>query len=689
MITRDFNSIIATVVENENVASRVDFTLNISANLYDMSSDDIASEYEREDSVRVPSGFVIEPTADAPVNCDYILTVDDDVEYSDALGDGRCSAYQFVDCSYDEDTHECRIYKYHRDTQHIDDEEYFIWVSRFEFMGDVYDKWRKIDTGGYESYVLTQPIVDVLSDTAITNSNYRKGVLSNYVAFRVLRSSEIGRYEYGDSGTDWVDVTCGESTIGFSGKMNDVIVHNLPVYDGATETSPRYDLLFTKYEDSYFGYYDYWNASSNDGGDDVPEELEDFDYAVNFGRFFDSEVYNEQGFGGNSYEWFDNANGERDEHMNYYAVIDGNGVEINYHSDNNRYTYYIEFRYPMLLMGESNNSSSVGWVCDSYYVYPFYDGATYYSEYVDYTCVVPTASLAEIMSVGCSTLSLNEYGISLSDHSDRYFASQIMDITFDLRKKNNIRKVQIASVGGAVGRVTVGNDEVQLPYTGYFVIGDTVDINFYAHPHGDIMGITDNDESITPSDDFYEIVYSPIDIDHIIYVEYSEIHYDVTTSSNSYGTLSGGGSHQIGTDVRIGVHPNLPSHTYVYLLSQLLDNGSDVTNSVVNKIYTIGNIMEDHNVSAIFSRNTVHMVTLSCGDGGTSNPVSGSYAIIDDSLFMVDITPNIGYIIASVYDNDILVTDQLVPHGRDTKRYSTTVNEPHEIDIRFRKLILL
>lgn len=679
MITRDSNSITATVVENENVASRVDFTLNISANLYDMSSDDIASEYEREDNV--PIGFAIEPTADAPVNCDYILTVDDDVEYSDALGDGRCSAYQFVDCSYDEDTHECRIYKYYR--QHIDDEEYFVWVSRFEFMGDVYDKWRKIDTESYESYVLTQPIVE-------TNSNYRKGVLCNYVAFRVMRCTEQGRHEYGEEGVDWIDVTCGENSAGFfSGKMNDVIVYNLPVYDGATEPSPRYDLLFTKYNDPSMGYCEYWLESSDNGGRDVPSELIDFDYAVNFGDFFDATVYNEQGFEGKSYDWFDNVNNERDYHMNYNTVMQGNAVSINYHSDNNHYTYYIEFRYPMLLMGEGDTASGVGWACDSYYVYPFWDGATYFSEYAEDTCAIPTASVSTILSADFSTLSLNEYEITLTDADNRFFALQSMDITFDLRKNSNVRKIRITSVEGGVGTVSIDGNELELPYTGYFVVGERVDIRFEAHPDGSILNIIDNGEDVMVGGTVCETTYDPIDIDHTIIVEFAEVNYEVTTLSETplYGSISGGGTYRLGSDATISISPSLTTANFKHKLQRLTDNITDVTSFVRNNRYVIENIGESHDVVSTFVRVFLYDVDIApVLGGGTTKPLPRTITKVESGEdFEVIIVPDRGWYPSLVLDNEDDVTS-VVRYDSGHKRYYYTMSNisgDHRIVVRF------
>jgi len=108
------------------------------------------------------------------------------------------------------------------------------------------------------------------------------------------------------------------------------------------------------------------------------------------------------------------------------------------------------------------------------------------------------------------------------------------------------------------------------------------------------------------------------------------------TPANS-SILNNGGSITLAITPAIGYH-----------LATLTDNGSDVTGSANGNVYTITNVTANHNVVATFALGITVNASVT-GGNGTITPTSAN--IIYGNNATLSISPNTGYLLASLTDN--------------------------------------
>jgi hypothetical protein len=132
-------------------------------------------------------------------------------------------------------------------------------------------------------------------------------------------------------------------------------------------------------------------------------------------------------------------------------------------------------------------------------------------------------------------------------------------------------------------------------------------------------------------------------------------------------TVASGGS------VTLTISPSIGYH-----LASLTDNGTDVTASVSNGIYTLSNVTANHTVVATFAINTYPVTASSMSSGnGTVSPTSVD--INYGGSAVITIIPATGYHLATLTDNGINVTSGVIGNSYTI----TNVTGPHTVVATF------
>ncbi|HUI45110.1 MAG TPA: protease pro-enzyme activation domain-containing protein [Nitrospirota bacterium] len=120
--------------------------------------------------------------------------------------------------------------------------------------------------------------------------------------------------------------------------------------------------------------------------------------------------------------------------------------------------------------------------------------------------------------------------------------------------------------------------------------------------------------------------------------------------------------------------------TVGYHLAALIDNGVDVTASVINGNYTITNIITAHTVIATFAVNTYNATASVSSGNGSITPTN---AFIEyGSPVTFTISPDIGFILRGLTDNGLDAT--AVPAGNGNYTYTiASIAEDHTIVVTF------
>ena len=116
-----------------------------------------------------------------------------------------------------------------------------------------------------------------------------------------------------------------------------------------------------------------------------------------------------------------------------------------------------------------------------------------------------------------------------------------------------------------------------------------------------------------------------------------------------------------------------------YVLTSLIDNGTNVTAAVSSGSYTIADIMANHTVVATFSIGTYTITTVATGNGGITDS-SGSVSYGGSVTFTI--TPAVGYTLSGLTDNGVPVSATQGPSGTFTYTI-TNVTANQTVDATF------
>ncbi|MBR5983236.1 MAG: leucine-rich repeat domain-containing protein [Bacteroidales bacterium] len=148
----------------------------------------------------------------------------------------------------------------------------------------------------------------------------------------------------------------------------------------------------------------------------------------------------------------------------------------------------------------------------------------------------------------------------------------------------------------------------------------------------------------------------------------------ITATAGEGGTIAPSGNVTVdeGTDEEFTITPN-----ECYAIASVLVDGIDVTDELVDSIYTFTNVTTDHTIDASFVMLT-YTITATAGENGTITPSGESVINCGDEQSFI-IIPDNGYLIASVLVDGAYVTEQL-----DEGVYTfTNVTANHTIEALF------
>ncbi len=465
-------------------------------------------------------------------------------------------------------------------------------------------------------------------------SNYRKGVLGNYVCFRVLRCN--GRHVREDEGVEWTDVTCfanGVAAESLSAKSGDISVEHDMV---------ERDNLFTKYSPSSEGFSYWWTETRESEEDDTKPD--DFQYAVNFGKYFSAHNWADADFADNTFDYFSNGDSKRDENINYDESEEpsSNSISISYafhDGGDSRHTYYAEFLVPHI-----DEEDNVHWEARSYYVYPWDDTIAYHSEYVNGSCELEPSSdiISAEFSNGSSGVDNYRIFVRRLREFDR---KKFYRIDFDLRKITDPKGYIItpyADEGGSINPSV----ECQVPSGGSQMFHIEAD-NGYDIESVIVDEGTENEHDVT-----HELVdgdYSFFNViaDHTINVHFIEsIHvtYTITADTDGNGSITPNGSIYVSE----GSEPSFlitPNEGY-FITSVLIDGVEEVVLEVIDNTYVFPPVHADHTIYVTFSSS--HVIIAHAEEGGSITP-DGNVMVAHHADQTFVITPNAGNETVAIY----------------------------------------
>ena len=210
---------------------------------------------------------------------------------------------------------------------------------------------------------------------------------------------------------------------------------------------------------------------------------------------------------------------------------------------------------------------------------------------------------------------------------------------------------------------------------GNIVKGSNVTITFIEQEGYDFTGVVVNGVDKTADvSESNELILTSVN-DHLkLVVEFSQSFVLGTTQSVGGVITVDNPTVAIGGSAIYTITPNAD-----YVIDKVMDGTTDVTSQLVDNKYTVTNVSENHNVSAVFVR--LFSVTSSCGLGGAvvleKNQVKAGESV------SATITPANGYEIASVKVNGTDVTNSLVNNVLTI----TNVSENVVVEVTFASLL--
>jgi hypothetical protein len=232
-----------------------------------------------------------------------------------------------------------------------------------------------------------------------------------------------------------------------------------------------------------------------------------------------------------------------------------------------------------------------------------------------------------------------------------------------------------------------------------YKITATADSNGAINPSGSVSVNhgTDNTFTITPNIG-YELgtlkvdglettafnntyTFTNVTSDHTIDVTFKPIVHTITATAGVHGTISPSGSVPVN-------HGKNQTYTITpdngYEIETVMVDDVEVT--VTNTSYTFTNIAENHTIQVTFRPippipgPTVHTITATAGSNGTISP-SGSVNVVNGSTQTFTITPNYGYVIATVKVDGVEVT------FTNNIYTFTNISGNHSIEVTFKPIV--
>ena len=153
--------------------------------------------------------------------------------------------------------------------------------------------------------------------------------------------------------------------------------------------------------------------------------------------------------------------------------------------------------------------------------------------------------------------------------------------------------------------------------------------------------------------------FENIAADHTIAATFEIITYTITASANEFGTITpnteGGEIVNCGTDKSFTITANDSCR----LVSVIVDGETNVTEQLVDGVYTFTNVAADHTIAATFERTPIHTITASANEFGTITP-NGENVVMEGQSLSFTIAANDSCRLVSVMVDETNVTDQLV-----------------------------
>ncbi len=174
--------------------------------------------------------------------------------------------------------------------------------------------------------------------------------------------------------------------------------------------------------------------------------------------------------------------------------------------------------------------------------------------------------------------------------------------------------------------------------------GDNFEVEFTPSTGYEIDKVLVNNVDVTNNVTNSKLTINNITADTTVSVTYKMIRFDVTTTSGSNGTITGGATVNYNADYTITLTPNEG-----YEIDKVLVNNVDVTNDVTNSKLTINNITADTTVSVTYKMIRFDVTTTS----GSNGTITGGVTVNYNADYTITLTPDTGYEIDTLSVNGV------------------------------------
>ncbi len=272
------------------------------------------------------------------------------------------------------------------------------------------------------------------------------------------------------------------------------------------------------------------------------------------------------------------------------------------------------------------------------------------------------ATVALTPDIGYQVASITDNGAPLrGPYSDTFTldnvtADHTLEVTFAIKSYT-----VSASAPGGHGAVNPASQVLE--HGGTAVIDLTPEAGFY------VTRITDN-SSVVPAPYGTTYTLSGLAADHVIEVTFSDTYTISAEAPGGHGTVSPRSqSAGPGGSASISFTPDADYH-----IASIIDNGNPVPGPYP-ALYTLDNLDSDHTVLVAFAPD-FHTVTATAAGGCGVSP--SSQEVIAGGTAVINISPAVGYHIASITDNGTLVP------GPYAGTYTiSAVNVAHNVVVTF------
>ncbi len=224
----------------------------------------------------------------------------------------------------------------------------------------------------------------------------------------------------------------------------------------------------------------------------------------------------------------------------------------------------------------------------------------------------------------------------------------------------------------AVGRGNI-SPEGQIPV----VAGESVDFAMTAEYGNELISLFVDDTDVTAEVENGTYRLNEIAENHRVVATFSDLYY-VRTFAGEHGMIEPEGENFVtgGEDFSLVIIPDNG-----YEISEVLVDGADVSAEMSSNIYTLENVVADHEISVSFSEIIYYTVTATAGENGNISP-SGESRLEAGENISFTITPDNGFGISTFTVDEVDAMNMLV----DNVYVIENISSNHTISVTFEEI---